>query len=217
MGKYRVRPLTPDRWQDLEELFGPSGGYWGCWCMYWRLPRSHFEDRTLHKKNKSLFRRRVCDGPPPGLLAYDAEGRAVGWVQVGPRADVPNWNGARRLSAPTEDVDPADPKVWGITCFVVRKGRRGQGVSTALLQGAIAWARKAGARWLEACPVEVAAQRSDVALYHGVASTFVRAGFREIARRRSDRPLLRLELRRPPRVSGVRGGRRLGCARRIAR
>ena len=197
MTKYAIHPLTAERWIDLETLFGPSGAYCNCWCMYWRLPRSHFADTTKRRKNKALFRKRIRCGPPPGLLAYDSDGAPVGWVQVGPRFDTPNWNGARRLSAPVEDTDVEDRRVWGITCFVVKKGHRGRGVSRSLVEGAIAWARDNGARWLEACPVEATRKdKSPVSLYHGVASTFVRAGFEEIARRRADRPLVRLELRR---------------------
>ncbi|HEC62059.1 MAG TPA: hypothetical protein ENI27_07380 [bacterium] len=29
------KAVTPDRWSDLEELFGRQGAYSGCWCM-WR-------------------------------------------------------------------------------------------------------------------------------------------------------------------------------------
>jgi hypothetical protein len=47
---------------------------------------------------------------------------------------------------------------------------------------------------LDACPVDADANRPPVSLYHGVASTFRRAGFREVARRRPDRPLMRLRL-----------------------
>ena len=36
-------PLTPDRWSDLEKLFGPRGAYGGCWCMWWRTSSSQFE------------------------------------------------------------------------------------------------------------------------------------------------------------------------------
>ena len=36
-------PLTPERWKDFEELFGPRGACGGCWCMWWRLKRSEFE------------------------------------------------------------------------------------------------------------------------------------------------------------------------------
>ena len=26
-------PVTPDRWPDLERLFGPHGANSGCWCL----------------------------------------------------------------------------------------------------------------------------------------------------------------------------------------
>jgi GNAT superfamily N-acetyltransferase len=189
-------PLTPERWADLEKVFGGGRGDCGrCWCMYWRLPRRDFET-SLGDQARELFRARVEAGPPPGLLAYRG-GEPVGWVQVGPRADVPQWNGARRLTAPLPDAPPDDPRVWGISCFVTRSGCRRQGIATALLAAAIGWAREGGARVLEACPVDTEGNRPPAALYHGVASTFRAAGFREVARRRPDRPLLRLALAEP--------------------
>jgi GNAT superfamily N-acetyltransferase len=160
--------------------------------MYWRMPRREFEV-ALGAGTRRLFRARVDAGPPPGLLAYRG-GTAVGWVQVGPRADVPGWNGARRLTAPTAEAPADDPRVWGISCFVTRAGCRRQGIATALLAGAVDWARQNGARVLDACPVDAGASRPPISLYHGLASTFRRAGFREVARRRPDRPLMRLEL-----------------------
>lgn len=187
-------PLTPARWNDLVTVFGGGSGVCGqCWCMYWRLPRREFE-QSLGAKSRRLFHARVKAGPPPGLIAYVGK-EPVGWVQVGPRADVPNWNGPRRLTAPTPDAPPADPAVWGISCFVTKAGRRGEGVSRALLAGAIDWALRNGARVLDACPVDAAAKRPSISLYHGIASSFRRAGFCEIARRRLDRPLMRLTLR----------------------
>jgi GNAT superfamily N-acetyltransferase len=84
--------------------------------------------------------------------------------------------------------------VWGISCFVTKAGYRRQGIATALLAGAVGWARQNGARVLDACPVDANAYRAPISLYHGLASTFRRAGFREVARRRPDRPLMRLEL-----------------------
>ena len=110
-------PLTPDRWADLEKVFGGGRGDCGrCWCMYWRLPRRDFE-ASLGDKARRLFRARVEAGPPPGLVAY-RDGDPVGWVQVGPRADVPQWNGARRLTAPMRR----------------RAGRRPAGVGHLLLR-----------------------------------------------------------------------------------
>ena len=189
----QIAPLTPARWADLESVFGDGRGVCGqCWCMYWRMPRRDFE-ASLGAGTRQLFRARVEAGPPPGLLAYRG-GVPVGWVQVGPRADVPGWNGARRLTAPTAEAPADDPRVWAISCFVTKAGYRRQGIATALLAGAVDWARQNGARVLDACPVDASVHRPPVALYHGLASTFRRASFREVARRRPDRPLMRLEL-----------------------
>jgi hypothetical protein len=35
--KLTVRPLTPELWPALEDLFGAHGACNGCWCMYWRI------------------------------------------------------------------------------------------------------------------------------------------------------------------------------------
>jgi GNAT superfamily N-acetyltransferase len=36
--RFDARPLTPETWADLEELFGRPGGsiVRGCWCVYYR-------------------------------------------------------------------------------------------------------------------------------------------------------------------------------------
>jgi GNAT superfamily N-acetyltransferase len=77
---------------------------------------------------------------------------------------------------------------------VTKAGCRRQGVATVLLTGAVDWARKNGARVLNACPVDATANRLSFSLDHRLASTFRRAGFHEVARRRPDRPLMRLKL-----------------------
>jgi hypothetical protein len=190
----KTAPLTIERWNDLVVVFGGGRGVCSqCWCMYWRLPRREFET-SLGAKTRQMFHRRVKAGPPPGLIAYLGD-EPVGWVQAGPRADVPNWNAPRRLTAPTPDAPASDPCAWAISCFATRVGWRRRGVCTAMLAGAADWAREGGARILDACPVDSDAKRPTVSLYHGVASSFRRAGFREIIRRRADRPLMRLVLR----------------------
>jgi len=196
VAEFVVYPLTPDRWEDIVTVFGGGDGKGDCgrcWCMWWRLPRPDFV-KGLGKRNKALFKMRVEVGPPPGLVAYDDAGEPVGWVQVGPRDDMPNWSLARRLTAPLDPDDATNPKVWGISCFVVRAGFRRRGCFTALLDAAIDWAKKNEARALDACPVVTQERRSASALYHGLASAFHNRGFIELARRRADRPLMRLDL-----------------------
>lgn len=160
--------------------------------MYWRLPRSQFEG-PARKTLKNKFRAIVGKGPAPGLIAYRA-GEPVGWIQVGPRAATPNWNGKRRMSAPVVADEAADPDVWAVSCFVVPRAHRGAGVATALLAGAIEYARSKKARAIDACPVETGGEANPASIYHGVASMFEKAGFAEIARRRDNRPLMRLDL-----------------------
>lgn len=190
----RVEPLTPDLWPAFERLFGKNGACMGCWCMYWRLPRKDY-DAARGDKAKRMLKRRVGQDLPPGVVAFHDD-EAIGWLQIGPRADTPQWNGAKRVSAPVKPQDAADESVWAATCFYVKAGHRRQGVSDALLQGGIAFARKNGARVLEACPIETTGRMDVVSLYVGHVSAFQRAKFKEVARRKDNRPLMRLRLKR---------------------
>jgi len=52
--KLAIRPLTPDRWPALEDLFGPNGACNGCWCMYWRIGSAYRTRSRAH--NKAAFR-----------------------------------------------------------------------------------------------------------------------------------------------------------------
>lgn len=186
------KPLTEGRWDDFRAVMGPNGGFCGCWCMYWRLPRSGF-DGPARKGLKRRFHAIAKAGPPPGLLAYRSA-EPVGWIQVGPRAATPNWNGARRTSAPLTADEGADRRIWAVSCFVVPRTHRRKGIATALLAGAVAYARSRKARIIDACPVDTHETANPASIYHGVASMFEKAGFAEVARRRDNRPLMRLDL-----------------------
>lgn len=197
MTEFAAHPLTHDRWGDLVTVFGGGAGKGECgtcWCMWWRLPRSGGLGGPPKDATKAAFQARVASGPPPGLVGY-ADATPVGWIQVGPRLDVPEWNKPGRLTAPPDPSEAEDPHCWGLSCFVIRTGLRRQGHAARLLDAAIDWARTNGARTLDACPVEThGARKTSSALYHGPASLFVPHGFTERARRRADRPLLRLDL-----------------------
>jgi hypothetical protein len=74
--KLTTRPLTPDLWPALEDLFGENGAVGGCWCMYWRIGSAIRKNSGA--ENKAVFREIVERGPAPGLLAFDGN-IAAGW------------------------------------------------------------------------------------------------------------------------------------------
>jgi hypothetical protein len=83
--KLTIRPVTPDLWLALEDLFGKWGASNGCWCMYWRLGGAY---RGRREENKERLRKIVKRGPSPGLLAFDGD-LPVGWCQLTPRDALP--------------------------------------------------------------------------------------------------------------------------------
>ena len=196
-----VHPLTPDRWPDLERLFGPRGACAGCWCMWWRLPRRAWE-AAKGEGNRRALEAYVRDGAVPGLVAYDGE-VPVGWIALEPRAAYPRLASARTL-APVDDAP-----VWSITCFYVARPHRGRGLMRTLLDAAAAHARAAGATLLEGYPVDLSRPTGDAFVYTGARSTFEAAGFVEVARRTPTRPIMRLTLtgRRAPGARGRAPGR----------
>jgi len=82
-----IHPLTPNRWDDFEALFGKNGACAGCWCTWWRMSQSEWlakEGDGTKRKMRAL----VEKGPPPGLLAYAGD-EAVGWCALAPREGYP--------------------------------------------------------------------------------------------------------------------------------
>jgi len=185
-----TKPLTPDLWPAFEDLFGRQGACYGCWCTHFRLPpaQRRANDR---ESNKDHIRTRIEAGPPPGILAFEGN-VAVGWMQVGPRADVPEWNNAGRASAPFGPAEAGDPSVWAISCFFIRSGARGKGLSHTLVAGGIAFARTQGATVLEACPMDQSRDSRSIGLFVGSTRVFAKAGFTPVVTRKPGRPLMRL-------------------------
>src|SRR5256885_7024214 len=180
-----IRPLTPDLWPALVDLFGPKGACNGCWCMYCRIGSEY--KRRDRETNKAAFGDIVRRGPPPGLIAFDGE-LAVGWCQLTPRDAVPWLDRTWRLAR----VD--DQPVWSLSCFYVRIGYRRRGIAWALIKEALKGARRAQAPALEAYPFD--AQLSPSSTSTGYASTFARAGFEVVARRIPARPIMRHDLKK---------------------
>jgi len=185
----QVHPLTARRWDDFAALFGPRGACAGCWCMFWRLDRAKF-DKGKGAGNRRAMKRLVDRGEVPGLLGY-VRGRPVAWVSVAPREDYPALARSRILK-------PIDERpVWSVSCLFVARDQRNRGASTRMLEAAVKWVRRQGGRVVEGYPQEPRKDRMpDAFAWNGIASSYLRAGFAEAARRSPTRPIMRRALRR---------------------
>lgn len=188
-----VRPLTPDRWDDLIALFGPSGAYGNCWCTWWRQTGSEFSAGCANRGagNRALLERLTDADQRPGLLGY-RDGRPVGWVSVAPLDEF-----GRILRSPTLKPERGSMTAgtWVIVCFYIPKPERGSGVATELLAAAVAYARGEGATSVEAYPIDTHGRRADSAgLFTGTLSMFEAAGFNEVRRRSAHQPVVAIAL-----------------------
>ncbi len=182
-------PVTPDRWDDLEQLFGPRGAIGGCWCMWWRIKRKDFEQQQ-GEGNHDAMCSIVDSGKVPGILAY-SDGALVAWCSVAPREDFPVLDRSPILKR----VD--DRPVWSIVCFFIAKDYRHQHLSSRMLKAAVDYAAQHGAKIVEGYPITPKKdQAPDIYIFTGLESTFVKAGFVEVARRSEFRPIMRYSLER---------------------
>jgi GNAT superfamily N-acetyltransferase len=176
-------PVTPDRWPDLEALFGQRGACGGCWCMTWRLPRAVFESQKGEGNRKALGRL-VKSGHAPGILLYDGT-TPIGWCAVAPREQYPALERSRIL----KPVD--DQPVWSVSCLFVAKPYRKRGMSERLLRGAVAFAAERGAAIVEGYPTDPSSELPDPFVWTGTVAAFRKAGFDEVLRRSKSRPIVR--------------------------
>jgi GNAT superfamily N-acetyltransferase len=181
-----IHPVTPERWDDLERLFGPGGASGGCWCMWFRRRSSEFATAKA-RENKADLHGLVERGEEPGLIAY-WDGEPAGWISLDRRERYPRIENSR-LFRPLDDTP-----VWSVVCFVIGKPYRRSGLSGRLLAAAIEYARERGGTMLEAYPVEPTTNLTGDHGFQGIRSVFTRAGFHEAARAPNGRPIMRLAL-----------------------
>ena len=141
---------------------------------------------TRAQTNRAGLKALVDAGRPPGLIGYRGK-VPVGWVSIGPREEYP-------VLQRSPVMKPVDGRpVWSIICYVVPSEYRGQGVARELLEGAVAYAQKRGATLVEAYPLDKPARSKDDAVWAGTKSMYDKAGFKEVARRKPHRPVVRIK------------------------
>lgn len=198
-----VRPATSSRFGDLATMLGPRNPDSSvCWCLSHRVDAK--TNRELVGPARGEYVRELASrSVAPGVLGYEGE-EVVGWAAVAPRAELPF---ARSSRIPHVD----DLPVWSLWCIRVRPGHRGRGVSHALLDGAVEYARSQGAPAVEGYPVDNGNEKVDATMaYVGTRALFERAGFTKAADTTSvsggfPRVLMRLDLRQRPGPATTRG------------
>jgi GNAT superfamily N-acetyltransferase len=169
-----VRPATIARFEDVATMLGPKNPDSSvCWCLSHRLDSKTNRELVGPARRgyvKELCSRRVA----PGVLAYE-DHEVVGWAAVAPKSELPF---ARSTKIPQVDHLP----VWSVWCIRVRPGHRGKGISRALLDGAVAYARSEGAPAVEGYPVDNRGEKVDLTMaYVGTRKLFEEAGFTKAA------------------------------------
>ncbi|MGO1770542.1 MAG: GNAT family N-acetyltransferase [Microbacterium sp.] len=167
-----VRPATV--FEDVAALVGPKKPTSNvCFCLSYRLGSK--ENNALRGEARADRVRELCgQDPPPGVIA-SLDGEPVAWAAVHPRRAT---SFARNRLIP--HVDDAD--VWSLWCLRVRPGYRKQGITHALIDGAVDHAARSGAPAVEAYPVDNGAERVDLTMaYVGTKRLFEQAGFVQAA------------------------------------
>lgn len=182
-----LRPASAGLARDIAAVMSDCGDANQCWCAWWSRPRAEFE-AGYGGGNKRWFMKRLESSPHPiGLLAY-VNGEPAAWCAVAPRADHARLAKSRAMAA----VD--DLPVWSITCFVVAKRFRRQGLMRRLVDGAVALAREHGAPAVEGYPLVSQRKLNSGELYVGSLASYQSAGFEEVARHTPSRAIMRKRL-----------------------
>ena len=192
-----IVPANEASWDDLAAIFGERGDPGTCQCQWFKVPASEFRKVSREEYATRLKEQTACGHPSAkstsGIVAY-LDGEPVGWCAVEPRTQYVRLQSQRIPWAGRSEAKD-DDGVWSVTCFVVRKGFRKQGISRALAAATADFARTRGARAIEGYPMITEPGKEVIwgQLYVGSVSIFEAAGFREVSRPTPRRAVMRID------------------------
>jgi GNAT superfamily N-acetyltransferase len=185
---------------DLTAVFGTRDAG-RCNCQRFKTRGWFWEQATDEQRRASLRDQANCGDPAAtsttGLVAFlkDPAATPVGWVAVEPRTEYPRLLGLPTVWKGRPDEDKRDDSVWAVTCFVVRKGYRRRGITYALAEAAVGYAKANGARALEAYSMLTQPGREITwgELHVGARQVFAEAGLAEVSRPSVRHAVMRIE------------------------
>ena len=191
-----VVPANEVACSDLQTVFRTRGQGARCQCQRYKLrPRESFAGFPVEERMHRLREQTDCGNPgsgaTSGLVAF-LDGEPVGWCAVEPRTAYEGLIRNQRVPWEGRDEDKNDSGVWAVTCVFVRAGYRRRGISRALARAGVDFARRSGARALEAYPMTTA-NAIDEELHVGTVGIFAEAGLAEIGRPTLRRAVMRID------------------------
>jgi GNAT superfamily N-acetyltransferase len=182
--------------EDLAAIFGSTDAG-RCQCQRFKVLGWIWRDSTQEQRTAMLRAQTGCGDPDAvstsGLVAY-VDGEPAGWVAVEPRTACPKLR-TSRVPWTGRDEDKDDDSVWAVTCFAVRRGYRGRGLTYPLTLAAVGFARERGARALEAYPM-ITHPGKEITwgeLHVGARQVFADAGFVEVGHPTVRRVIMRID------------------------
>lgn len=170
---------------DIDAIFGTEDYPGRCQCQRYKVAGRFWRESTREQRCAMLREQTACGDPDAqatsGLVGYLGDAPA-GWVAVEPRTGCPGL-ATSRVVWRGRDEDKDDDGVWAVTCFVVRKGYRGRGLTYQLARATIDFARERGACALEGYPI-IAQPGKEIPwgdAHVGTRQVFEDAGFTEVS------------------------------------
>ena len=195
-GQVTIVPANEASWDDLNAIFDGADSA-KCRCQRFKVAGWIWRDST-HEERIAAHRAQTAGDDPDasqtsGLVAY-VDGEPAGWVAVEPRTEYAKLLTLNRTwKGRNEDRDADD--VWSVTCFVVRKGYRGRGLTYHLAEATIDYARERGARAIEGYPMSVPPGKVVTwgEMHVGARQIFEDAGFKEVSHPSLRRYVMRID------------------------
>ena len=185
LSQLTFEPVTRANWGKFVQLFGKRGACGNCWCMFYRRSKQDFDEGKVNDGNKNAMKELVLAGKPVGILAL-YEDLPVAWCAFAPREDFMKLEKSRvhkRI-----DNEP----VWSVPCFFIDKKFRRMGVSVALLNGIIHYAKEHRIQIIEAyLTIPTQEKLPDSFAWIGLYKSFEAAGFQIVDRTSRNRPMVR--------------------------
>lgn len=192
-----IVPANRASWEDLDAIFGQRDYPARCHCQRFKTGNPGYDGLTREVRAQRLREQSACGDPDSpgtsGLVAY-VDREPAAWVAIEPRPQYPRLT--QQVAWRGRSEDRADASVWAVTCFAVRKGYRGMGLTYPLAAAALAYARAQGASAVEGYPMvtEPGKEITWGELHVGPIGAFLAAGFEVVAAPTKRRRVVRVRL-----------------------